>query len=115
MTPHRKKIYDKFCGHCAYCGIELNGKFQIDHLIPRYGCRPTVMGVDDFENLMPACAKCNNHKADMALEWWRSQIEDQANIALQSSTSMQRALRWGLIQMAPRKIKFYFETIGVPS
>ena len=46
----------------------------------------------------------------MSLEWWRSQIEDQANIALWSSTAMQRALKWGLIQLTPKKIEFYFET-----
>ncbi len=110
MNARRQKIYDKFGGHCAYCGCELNGKFQVDHLIPHAGCRPASINIDGFENLMPACAKCNNHKHNMSLEWWRQQVEDQANIALRSSTAMQRALKWGLIQIIPKKIKFYFET-----
>lgn len=30
----RQLVYEKFGGRCAYCGIELNGKFQVDHADP---------------------------------------------------------------------------------
>lgn len=31
----RKQIYDKYQGHCAYCGCELEYKdMQIDHITP---------------------------------------------------------------------------------
>jgi len=32
--PQRTAILAKTNGHCAYCGIELTGKWQIDHMHP---------------------------------------------------------------------------------
>ena len=31
----RKKVYEKYNGHCAYCGCEITLEvMQVDHLIP---------------------------------------------------------------------------------
>jgi 5-methylcytosine-specific restriction endonuclease McrA len=32
--PKRSAILAKSNGHCAYCGIKLTGKWQIDHMHP---------------------------------------------------------------------------------
>jgi 5-methylcytosine-specific restriction endonuclease McrA len=46
-------------GICAYCGDEANG---VDHIIPK--CKG---GSDNQENLVRACARCNNFKASRDL------------------------------------------------
>lgn len=30
----RQQVYNKCNGKCAYCGKDLNGKFQVDHVEP---------------------------------------------------------------------------------
>jgi 5-methylcytosine-specific restriction endonuclease McrA len=62
----REAVYNKYDGHCAYCGKELEPKgWQLDHLIPyqreRFG-RYTEEQIECFENYMPACRRCNNYK-----------------------------------------------------
>ena len=107
MKIDRKKIFDKFSGHCAYCGtLLLFNDFQVAHLIPKVSG-----GSNNFENLMPACRKCNEHKFNMIIAIWRHEIKRQTEIALRSSTAMQRALKWGLIKLTPHPIIFYFETL----
>lgn len=48
----RKQVYEKYNGHCAYCGCEIQYKdMQIDHMTPLYW----YGGEDNIENYMPAC------------------------------------------------------------
>lgn len=42
------------CGLCAYCGVDLEYNFHLDHIIPL-----CVGGSNLRENLCLACAKCN--------------------------------------------------------
>ena len=53
----REAVYNKYDGHCAYCGKKLEPKgWQLDHLIPyqreRFG-RYTEEQIECFENYMP--------------------------------------------------------------
>jgi uncharacterized protein (TIGR02646 family) len=110
MKIDRRTIWSKYNGHCAYCGCEIDlKKFQIDHFVPKSNAYKYEGNINGESNLMPSCAKCNNHKIGMAIELWRHEIARQADIALRSSTAMQRALKWGLIKITPQAIVFYFE------
>lgn len=60
-------------GHCWYCGVKLKldaagflKSRTIDHVIPR-----SKGGTDIFSNLVPACTKCNQDKADLSLKQYR--------------------------------------------
>lgn len=67
----RKKVHEKFDGHCAYCGREIDLKdMQVDHVKSiRQG------GTDDFKNLFPSCRWCNHYKRSMDLEGFRTYLE----------------------------------------
>lgn len=62
-------IYEQQNGRCAYCGIELNGKYHIDHK------NPLSRGGSNWpENLACSCATCNLSKSDKTLEEWLAQL-----------------------------------------
>ena len=71
----RQKVWLKYDKHCAYCGKVLAYKdMQVDHLIPQRLApyyiserARAIIGavgdsIDSFENLMPACRRCNHYK-----------------------------------------------------
>ena len=61
----RAQIRKKTKNRCWYCGEDLSGgRMTIDHVQPRSrgGARKCIT------NLVPACAACNEDKADMTLD-----------------------------------------------
>ena len=60
------------------------------------------------ENLMPSCAKCNNHKHGMQPEVWRKELERQVSM-LRKNTQFDRALRFGQLAITEKPVVFYFE------
>ena len=55
---------DEHC--CVHCGAtELDGPFQIDHLLP-----VTRGGTNDPHNLVTACRWCNARKGNLTMEEW---------------------------------------------
>lgn len=68
----REQVYQKYNGHCAYCGCKLEYKdMQVDHVIPVYG----KDGSNDLDNLMPTCRMCNFYKSTYSLEDFRKNLE----------------------------------------
>jgi 5-methylcytosine-specific restriction endonuclease McrA len=106
-------VYQKFDGHCAYCGEALEFKrMQVDHFWPQLLARhEPELDNNRFSNLMPSCAKCNNHKHGMRPETWRKQIYRQVEI-LRRNANLQRALRYGQISITRSPIVFYFEKVS---
>ncbi len=49
--------YEKQEGRCFYCRMELNGRYQVDHMVPL-----SRGGSNDPDNLCCACAFCNSRK-----------------------------------------------------
>lgn len=74
----RQSIYDKYGGHCAYCGCELKDKWQVDHIISKHYWKYTfpedVKGMDNIQNLMPTCCECNHYKRSLCIEDGRNTI-----------------------------------------
>jgi hypothetical protein len=111
MKIDRNKVYAKYDGHCAYCGIGMTFKqMHVDHV------RPKIFGgTDDFINLNPSCKECNNYKCHWHLEEFREALKDllgrKINYLFKSKTKMQVAINMGAIEVKEWDGKFYFETI----
>lgn len=60
----RLSAFYKYGGRCYYCGQKLYlDEWTTDHIVPI--CKG---GTHQFENLVPACASCNQLKGGMLLE-----------------------------------------------
>lgn len=66
----RNLIFNKFKGHCAYCGYKIRlDEMVIDHIIPI-----VKGGNNEIDNLNPSCKECNICKYDLTLEDFRTKI-----------------------------------------
>lgn len=109
---NRLKVFNKFNGHCAYCGIVIKFiKFQIDHIHPK-----NKEGKNNIENLNPSCGSCNASKCDFTIEKWRQEISLK-RIRLENYSATCRILqRFDLVKIYHNKeVKFYFEDYGKES
>ena len=90
---------------------------QIDHIVPvfrgwkdeeieRYNL---TRGTDDYDNLLPTCARCNKWKSTHSLEQFRKEIELQLERLKRDSPGYRLSLDYGLIKEFPKKVVFYFE------
>ena len=109
----REAVYNKYDGHCAYCGKELEPKgWQLDHLIPvqreRFG-RYTEEQIECFENYMPSCRRCNHAKRSYSLEGFRKFIEEIPRKLRERNYIYKVGLDYGLVEDHLRKVEFYFE------
>lgn len=109
MKINRIDVYNKYNGHCAYCGVVITiKKMEVDHYWPQIlSHRKPELDINGIDNLMPSCQKCNNHKHGMRPEEWRRQLGRQ--VSRIKSTQFDRALRFGQIQITEIPIVFYFE------
>jgi 5-methylcytosine-specific restriction endonuclease McrA len=63
-----KDIIDKYKaqhGKCFYCGIKLNKKYHIDHVVPL-----SRGGSNFIDNIVLACPSCNCSKGNKMLHEW---------------------------------------------
>lgn len=121
----RKKVYEKYDGHCAYCGKEIKyNEMQVDHCIPKRNfafhikngwripmglSHLTELDVDHIDNLMPSCRVCNNWKKTFDLELFKTELQSQVTRLNAYSPSYRIAKAYGLIDELPVKVVFYFE------
>lgn len=78
LTPHRlrKALSERvrtevlLSGPCVYCADPI--PTQVDHVIPW-----SRGGTDDWDNLAPACRRCNMEKLDFTPEEYRAYREEQ--------------------------------------
>lgn len=102
----REKVFNKYNGHCAYCGCKLNSikNMQVDHFIPF--CNG---GADEMENFMPTCRQCNFYKGTHTLKTFREYLE---TIPVKLSERMfifKLGVKYGFWSGERKPIKFYFE------
>jgi len=123
----REIVYKKYDGHCAYCGVELNGKFQVDHCIPKANYVRVVANrlpvvpphlkhlrisqCHDVDNLMPCCASCNMYKSSLDLETFRTEVGMLVQRLNARFTQYKVAKRFGMVREEETAIpiEFYFE------
>lgn len=125
----RQTVYEKYNGHCAYCGKRIEIKdMQIDHIIPQQNyewvfknnlqdrilnflSHLTIDDLHNIDNLNPACRVCNKWKDTYHLELFRSEIQEQTKRLQLRSSNYRMAKLFGLIKETDIKVKFYFETL----
>ena len=128
----REKIYNKFVGHCAYCGDLLQKGWHVDELLPikRYWkykkdgngsflrnsknnyIKEHFMEHPErltFDNQMPSCPSCNINKHSLSLEDFRGLISGFIKSMNRDSVQYKVAKRYGLLQETEKPVVFYFE------
>lgn len=101
----REFVYNKYGGHCAYCGKEIEYKdMQVDHAKPL-----KTGGSDKMDNMLPACRSCNHYKATLDIEGFRKYLQGIHNRLLRDSVAYRAAERFGIVEHKTDKVKFYFE------
>ena len=112
----RAALREKFDGRCAYCGQPLGERWHADHVEPivrnnwqKVPCGPDYPERDTVENMNPACAPCNIDKHSMTLDAWRGVIERSNDVLLRDVSTFRRAVRYGLVHLKDKPVKFYFE------
>lgn len=65
IPARRRRIFEKSGGKCHYCAcdLQLEGKWHIEHMMPR-----ALGGTSDPGNLVAACLTCNYKKRDKTAE-----------------------------------------------
>lgn len=121
----RRLVYDKYNGHCAYCGRELKiEEMQVDHIIPvmksYYGKKEDAEKVrqmildgsfNEIGNLMPSCRACNFYKSMNDIEGFRRRILTELEHTCRSTFQTKLAIQYGMIEYKPWDGMFYFEKI----
>lgn len=124
----RQLVYDKYNGHCAYCGCALEYKdMQVDHIESVYKksieeatrihdetgkwifVDNTSTQDDSLTNLMPSCRQCNYYKSSMDIEGLRYCIKNQLEHTCIDTFQAKLAIKYGIIEFKPWDGKFYFE------
>jgi 5-methylcytosine-specific restriction endonuclease McrA len=117
----RLKVFNKYGGHCAYCGCELKYKdMQVDHIHPQYlkhwlksevmmrDSDVKVKDIDDFENLNPSCRACNFAKGTETLEAFRREIGLKIK-RIERTFNWRLLEKYGLVQKIEKPVLFYYE------
>ena len=119
----RQQVYDKYRGHCAYCGREITMKeMQVDHIISIakgiYGRKDEADkvrkmfedgSINGIDNLMPACRSCNFYKSTLNIEQFRNRITEELDHTCRQSFQTRLAMQYGMITYKPWDRVFYFE------
>jgi len=119
----KQRIYEKYQGHCAYCGKNITTKeMHVDHIIPKFrwipdrGCfsvdgRPFTeySTPDDERNLNPACPRCNLWKTAYTIEEFRREIAAQVGRLRLRAAGFRLAEDFTLIVPGKDGVTFYFE------
>ena len=105
----REAVYQKYAGHCAYCGRPIAYKdMQVDHFRPLRAWDTEDAGTDDISNLMPACRMCNHYKRANSIETFRRYIREIPH-KLRDNYIYKVGLAYGNVTEREKPIVFYFE------
>lgn len=114
----RQLVYQKYNGHCAYCGCELEYKdMQVDHIKSLYWNsidnnyidNPDIVQNDNFDNLMPSCRQCNFYKGEADIDGFRCKIHNWLEHTCMDSFQVKLAMKYKILDYKPWDGKFYFE------
>lgn len=119
----RQLVYEKYHGHCAYCGCELDYKdMQVDHVESYYLNDPdnyfihrdkkSVKELNELENLMPACRMCNFYKGTGTPEMFRDKLQECLLPNIRRPFQFRLAEKYGLVEVHEKTIRFYFEEVA---
>lgn len=95
----RMEVYQKFGGHCAYCGCKLEYKdMLVDHLDAVYraeaeGRTPS----DSMDNFNPSCRMCNFYKGTLTIEEFRKRIQTFQTVYFPEHFHTRLAHKYGMM------------------
>ena len=105
MKINRQKVFEKFNGHCAYCGDELElKKMHVDHILARLRG-----GENNYSNYNPACISCNASKSTYTIEEFRERLIADVDRLRRDSAKFRILERFGIVSQTKTVLKFYFE------
>ena len=110
----REKVKEKSGGHCWYCGCVLPDKgWHVDHFLPVRRHPDTGLmdhpERDSFDNLVPACSRCNRLKSSLDLEVFRSRIQKFVESLNKYHNQYKFAKAYGLVEETNADVVFWFE------
>ena len=110
----RERIYQKYNGHCAYCGRDIAYKeMQVDHYYPqckeKFYLRRFKIDVHAESNLMPTCRRCNHYKRARTPKQFR-ELMKTLHERLESIYILKVAVDFGMATIKPFDGQFYFES-----
>lgn len=106
----RKFVYEKFNGHCAYCGRKIEYKdMQVDHIKPLNAYSKANRGTDTLDNMFPSCRLCNHYKRSSSLATFRNMIQDIPHKLGRDSYIYKVGCAYGFFDTEPKNVEFYFE------
>lgn len=122
----RQQVYNKYNGHCAYCGKEIKmSEMQVDHATAfaqqwyakKEKCDEVKQmiaddSINNIDNLMPACRACNFYKGINDIDGLRRRILTDLEHTCRSTFQTRLAMQYGMIEYKPWDGKFYFEKGG---
>lgn len=118
----RQLVYEKYHGHCAYCGCELAYKdMQVDH-VDSYSLndpnsrgghkyKKSVEQLNQLDNLMPSCRMCNFYKGAGSIEDFRQKLQETLLPNTVRPFQFRLAEKYGLVERHEKPIRFYFEEV----
>ena len=114
----RMAVYNKYDGHCAYCGCKLEyTDMQVDHAVAVHGGEQADQMLSDgmmngIENLMPACRQCNFYKEAYDIEGFRWKIREILQHSCVNTFQARLAMKYGIVTFNGWDGKFFFETFN---
>lgn len=108
----REDVYNKYGGHCAYCGCELDIKdMQVDHIESVYLAELKNKEINDsIDNFMPSCRMCNYYKSTYTIEQFREKLTTMLMRNVRLPFDYRLALKYGLVKEDVKPVVFYYET-----
>lgn len=107
----RQEVFDKYEGHCAYCGCELKmDDMQVDHIDSQYLTR--LKGekvIETIETLNPSCRQCNFYKGTLSIERFRNSLANILQKSVQKPFQFKLALKYDMVSVKEWNKKFYYE------
>ena len=110
----REQVYQKYNGHCAYCGCELKIKdIQVDHVlsVARAKWIKDELDLNNIDNLMPSCRSCNYYKDTCSIETFRKNLSTLME-RVRKQYIFRLAEKYGMVQEMNWDGKFYFEKVN---
>lgn len=116
MKIDRVSVYNRYNGHCAYCGKPITlSTMQIDHIISkshhRFIPKHKKFQINNVENLNPACRCCNIRKGPLSVDEFRKQIKRDILQLRRDNAKFRTVERFGLIKVSNINVVFYFEKV----
>jgi len=112
MKINRQAVYNKYSGHCAYCGKVITLKeMQVDHIVPKArGWK--LSNVNDYSNLASSCLSCNHYKRQHSLEGFRKHYIGKLHKRLAKLYIVRVALDYKIVTLQKWDRRFYFEMVN---